>query len=294
MRALLFLTVVTIANTVDTPPTAVVTGGQIRGGLLEQGGAVFKGIPFAAPPTGDRRWREPGPVESWSGAREATAFSPPCAQNSGGRPMDNAKEDCLYLNVWTPEWPAKSRKPVMVWLHGGGNYGGTASTSNFNGEPLARHGVVLVTVNYRLTIFGFFAHPELTRESSHHASGNYGLMDQIAALKWVRENIGRFGGDPANVTIFGQSAGAVDANVLMASPLTRDLFEKAIGESGSVVIRAGLTRTRADLENAGVRVAGRLGAPAKGQIKFMRGLSATEVFKAAPGYNARNADRPEP
>ena len=233
MRAV-FLLAVAVVAAADTPPAASVTGGQIRGASLDQGGAMFKGIPFAQPPVGDRRWREPGPVQPWTAARDATAFSPPCAQNSGGKPMENSNEDCLYLNVWTPEWPAKSRKPVMVWFHGGGNYGGTASSNNFNGEPLARRGVVLVTVNYRLTIFGFFAHPELTRESAHHASGNYGLMDQIAALKWVRDNIAKFGGDPGNVTIFGQSAGAVDVNVLMASPLTKGLFHRAIAESGTV------------------------------------------------------------
>ncbi len=145
-----------------------------------------------------------------------------------------SSEDCLFLNVWTPEWPMQSRVPVMVWFHGGGNYGGTASSAGSDGASLASHGVVLVTVNYRLTVFGFFAHPELTRESSHHASGNYGLMDQIAALRWVRDNIAKFGGDPANVTIFGQSAGAVDVNVLMTSPLSKGLFHRVIAESGTV------------------------------------------------------------
>ena len=215
-------------------PSVNVTGGQIKGAALEKGGAVFKGIPFAQPPVGDLRWREPQPVKAWTGARDATAFGAPCAQNSGGRPMQNSSEDCLFLNVWTPEWPARSRKPVMFWIHGGGNYGGTASTPNFDGESLARHGVVLVTANYRLTVFGFFAHPALTQESPHHASGNYGLMDQIAALKWVRDNIGRFGGDPGNVTIFGQSAGAVDVNVLTTSPLAKGLFQRGIAESGTV------------------------------------------------------------
>src|SRR5581483_8641461 len=132
------------------------------------------------------------------------------------------------------DWPAQSPRPVMFWIHGGGNYGGTASSPNFDGEALARHGVVVVTANYRLTVFGFFAHPELTGESSHHASGNYGLMDQIAALQWVRDNIAKLGGDPGNITVFGQSAGAVDANVLMASPLSRGLFQRVIAESGTV------------------------------------------------------------
>ena len=170
-------------------PVIAVTGGQIRGGLLEKGGAVFKGIPFAQAPVGDLRWREPAAVKAWTGVREATSFGAPCAQNAGGRMQEASREDCLFLNVWTPEWPASARKPVMVWFHGGGNYAGTASGNNFDGESLARHGVVLVTANYRLSVFGFLAHAELTKESPHHASGNYGLMDQIAALKCVRNNI---------------------------------------------------------------------------------------------------------
>ena len=217
MRAVL-LAVLAIPVLAADPPAISVTGGQIRGGLIEKGGAVFKGIPFAQAPIGDLRWREPQPVKPSTAVRDATAFGAPCAQNSGGKMQESSSEDCLFLNVWNSEWPARARKPVMVWFHGGGNYAGTASGNNFDGEALARRGVVLVTVNYRLTVFGFFAHPELTKESTHHASGNYGLMDQIAALKWVRDNIAKFGGDPANVTIFGQSAGAVDVNVLMASP----------------------------------------------------------------------------
>src|SRR5215472_13400906 len=215
-------------------PTVTVTGGPIRGANLKESGAVFKGIPFAQPPVDDLRWQAPALVKPWAGVRDAVAFGPPCAQNAGGRMLETSREDCLYLNVWTPEWPSQSAKPVMIWIHGGGNYGGTASGANFDGESLARHGVVVVTTNYRLTIFGFFAHPELTRESPHHASGNYGLMDQIAALQWVHDNIGKFGGDPGNVTVFGQSAGAVDANVLMTSPLAKGLFEKVIAESGTV------------------------------------------------------------
>jgi para-nitrobenzyl esterase len=220
----------------DNPPAATVTGGRIQGSVLERGGAVFKGIPFAQPPVEALRWREPQPLKPWTGVRPATSFGAPCTQNSGnGRGMlETSREDCLFLNVWTPEWPPRARKPVMFWIHGGGNYAGTAGSPNFDGESLARHGVVLVSANYRLTAFGFFAHPELTRESAHHASGNYGLMDQIAALQWVRANIARFGGDPANVTIFGQSAGAVDATVLMTSPLAKGLFHKVIAESGTV------------------------------------------------------------
>ncbi len=233
MRAMLFLLAIP-ALAADSSPVVAVTTGQLRGALLDRGGAVFKGIPYAQPPTADLRWREPQPLKPWPDVRDATAFGSPCAQNSGARPMANSTEDCLYLNVWNAEWPPKTKQPVMLWIHGGGNYGGTASNASSDGESLARHGVVLVSINYRLTIFGFFSHPELTKESAHHASGNYGLMDQIAALKWVRDNIASFGGDPANVTIFGQSAGAVDANVLMTSPLAKGLFHRAIAESGTV------------------------------------------------------------
>jgi para-nitrobenzyl esterase len=222
------------ALSLDNPPAVAVTGGRIQGAALERGGAVFKGIPFAQPPVETLRWREPQPVKPWPGVRVATSFGAPCAQNSGGRVLETSREDCLYINVWTPEWPSRARKPVMFWMHGGGNYAGTTGSPNFDGESLARHGIVLVSAAYRLTAFGFFAHPELTRESPHHASGNYGLMDQIAALQWVRANIARFGGDPGNVTIFGQSAGAVDATVLMTSPLAAGLFHKVIAESGTV------------------------------------------------------------
>jgi len=234
MRMMICVILFWISARAADSPTVTVTGGQARGTFLEKGGAVFKGIPFAQPPVGDLRWRDPAPLKPWSGLREATAFGPPCAQNSNGRMLEASKEDCLYLNVWAPEWPAQSRKPVMVWFHGGGNYGGTASTNNFDGESLARRGIVLVTTNYRLTVFGFFSHPELTKESPHHASGNYGLLDQIAALHWVHDNIARFGGDPGNVTIFGQSAGAVDVNVLMTTPLSKGLFHRVIAESGTV------------------------------------------------------------
>ncbi len=215
-------------------PTVQVTTGSLRGNSLSEGGAVFRGIPFAQAPVGELRWKPPVPVNAWGGVRDAMDFGPPCAQNAGGHILENSGEDCLFLNVWTSEWPPRTSKPVMFWIHGGGNYAGTASTASFDGSSLARRGVVVVTSNYRLTIFGFFAHSDLTGESPHHASGNYGLMDQIAALKWLRENIRQFGGDPTNVTVFGQSAGAVDANALMTSPLARGLFRRVIAESGTV------------------------------------------------------------
>jgi len=219
---------------VDQPPTVSVAGGQLRGELLASGGAAFEGIPYAQPPVGPLRWREPAPATPWTGVRDATSFGAPCAQNAGGRPLDRGSEDCLYLNVWTPEWPVRSPKPVLVWLHGGGNFGGTASDASSSGAGLAARGVVVVTLNYRLGLFGFLAHPALTRESPHHAAGNYGLMDQVAALRWVHDEIAHFGGDPARVTLGGQSAGAVDVNVLMTSPLAKGLFHRAIAESGTV------------------------------------------------------------
>jgi para-nitrobenzyl esterase len=268
MKTLLFvLALAASAIFAAVPPTVTITTGQLRGSMLG-GSAVFKGIPFAAPPVGDLRWREPRPVKPWSGLRDATAFSSRCMQNG-----QDISEDCLYLNVWTPEWPPKSRRPVMVWIHGGGNFAGSGSEPVFDGEAFARRGVVLVTANYRLGVFGFFAHPELTAESSHHASGNYGLMDQIAALKWVRDNITRFGGDPRNVTVFGESAGALDVNVLMTSPLGKGLYARLIGESGPVVAPP----TLADGEKKGSGVAATFNARS---INELRTVSAQDLQKA--------------
>ena len=211
--------------------------------------AVFKNIPFAQPPVGDLRWREPLPAKAWTGVRDATAFGPMCNQNDNKQLPHS--EDCLQLNVWTPKWPMTSSVPVMVWVHGGGNTAGSGVEALFNGEVLARHGVVVVNVNYRLGIFGFFAHPGLTKESPHHAAGNYGLADQIMALRWVQENIAKFGGNPANVTIFGESAGAGDVNALIASPLTKGLFVRVIAQSGP--IGAGTVPGRVGKERRGLR-----------------------------------------
>lgn len=250
------------------PPAVMVTGGRIQGGTLAGGGAVFKGIPFAAPPVGDLRWREPMPVKPWTGNRDATHFGARCMQSG-----PDVSEDCLYLNVWTPEWPPKARKPVMLWIHGGGNFAGASSEAIFDGEALAQYGVVLVSANYRMGIFGFYEHPELTAESKHHASGNYGLMDQVAALQWVRDNIARFGGDPRNVTIFGESAGALDINVLMTSPLAKGLYARLIGESGPVVAPPSL----AEGEQKGRSLATSLKADS---VKAMRALPAADLQKA--------------
>jgi para-nitrobenzyl esterase len=215
------------AAQVTAPVT--VTGGRIVG---TRAGDVdsFLGVPFAAPPVGNLRWRAPQPVVPWQGVKEAHAFAPACAQTAPWVPNPKS-EDCLYLNVWTP---AQARKlPVIVWIHGGGFYGGTAAMPMFDGAALARRGVVVVTVNYRLGIFGFFAHPDLTAESPHKASGNQAIEDQIAALRWVKDNAAAFGGDPARVTIMGESAGGESVAILVASPLARGLFQRAISESGN-------------------------------------------------------------
>jgi para-nitrobenzyl esterase len=272
-------------------PVAGTSAGKVEGRLLPGGaGAVFKGLPFAQPPVGALRWREPQPVASWNGVRDAGASRPPCAQSSSGWNAKEAaasQEDCLYLDVWTPQWPAKSLRPVMLWLHGGGNTGGAgASDPLYEGTRLISHGVVLVIVDYRLGIFGFLAHPELTRESPHHSSGNYGFLDQIAALRWVQANIAKFGGDPKNVTVFGQSAGASDLSALMTSPLAKGLFHRAIAESGA----ADGVMPLADAERAGRRVADGLKAPAEGALAYLRSLSAADLLKAGRNPSSANLD----
>lgn len=219
-----------------------VSGGLVSGVAQTDGVRAYKGIPYAQPPVGDLRWRPPQPVAAWSGTRAADKFSAICMQPDplGGRsfftelffnPMKPISEDCLYLNVWTTASPG-DRRPVMVWIPGGGFRGGSAVGAIYDGAALAKKGVVLVSFNYRLWKFGFLALPELRQESEHHVSGNYGMLDQIAALRWVKDNIAAFGGNPDNVTIFGQSAGSTSANFLMSSPLAKGLFHRVIGESG--------------------------------------------------------------
>jgi para-nitrobenzyl esterase len=216
--------------------TIKVDGGLISGAAVD-GVRSFKGIPFAAPPVGELRWKAPQPVVSWDGVRKCEAFGPECPQapyTAGSlfySPPQKQSEDCLYLNVWTAA-KASDKRPVMVWIHGGALTRGSGATRTYDGTAFARKGVVLVTVNYRLGPLGYLAHPELTAESPQRASGNYGVLDQIAALKWVQKNIASFGGDPKNVTIFGESAGSWSVNVLVGSPLARGLFHRAIGQSG--------------------------------------------------------------
>ena len=247
---------------------------------------VFKGLPFAAPPIGDLRWRPPQPPQKWDGVRAATAFSANCMQRSAGgaafppyggdRTATTMSEDCLYLSVYPGAASARDRRPVMVWIHGGAYTSGAGAI--YQGEELARQGVIVVTVNYRLGVFGFLAHPELTKESSAHSSGNYAFLDQIAALKWVQKNISAFGGDPSRVTIFGESAGSWSVNNLVATPLARGLFQRAIGESGG---QFSITRTLAEAEAAGKTFADAAGAPS---LAALRAMPADAVNKGATGF----------
>jgi para-nitrobenzyl esterase len=286
---LLALVTALCATAADPGPIAAVSGGQIQGALLDGGGAVFKGIPYAEPPVGDLRWREPRPVKPWNGVREATGIGPLCAQKPSfivPNAAEAAKEDCLYLNVWTAHWPSQSRLPVMVWIPGGGNFAGGSSDVLSDGERLARHDVIVVTLNYRLGTLGFFSHPALTRESAHHASGNQGILDQIAALEWVRDNIAAFGGDPQNVTIFGESAGSLDVSVLMTSPLSKGLFQRAIGESGAVIL-VGEPQSLAEAEQRGVALAEAFKIPPGAGLDALRAVPAAAISAAEPNYFAK-------
>ena len=241
---------------------------RVESGLLEgvpdsvPGVRVFKGVPYAAPPIGDLRWRPPQPAPKWDVVRKADKFSDSCIQNltrsrnpwtAEFMAQNQASEDCLCLNVWTGAKAASERRPVMVWIHGGAFTEGSGEVAVYDGAELAKKGLVIVTINYRLGALGFLTHPELTRESTRNASGNYGLLDVVAALEWVRKNIASFGGDPQRVTIAGQSAGASAVHALMASPLAKGLFHRAIAESGSGVGRR--TRNLAEAENDGAKFA---------------------------------------
>ena len=211
------------------PAPVKVEGGLVQG-TSEDGLTVYRGIPFAAPPVGDLRWRAPQPAAKWESVRQATTFAPGPIQN--GRPPSGVSEDCLYLNVWTPAKSDSDRIPVLVWIYGGGFGAGATSERNYSGENLAKKGVVLVSIAYRVGQLGFFVHPELSAENPNHSSGNYGLLDMIAGLQWIQKNIAAFGGDPQKVTIFGESAGGIAVSMLCASPLAKGLFHGAISQSG--------------------------------------------------------------
>ena len=259
--------------------------GKVQGSLASSPQIrTFKGIPYAAPPVGDLRWKEPQPAAKWQGVRKTTDFGFRCVQTSSFPDMTyhdpGESEDCLTLNVWTPVNAKPGKLPVMVWIYGGGYTAGTTSEARQDGEFLAQRGVIVVTMNYRLGILGFYAHPGLTAESSHHASGNYGLLDQNAALQWVHSNISAFGGDPGNVTLFGESAGSFSVSSQMASPLSKGLIHKAIGESGGAFSSASLGFDSRELTEA--RDA-KFGEAAFGttDIAKLRQISAADLIKAA-------------
>ena len=247
---------------------------------------VFKGIPFAAPPVGPLRWKAPQPPAKWDSVKQAIAFGPRCTQGggggrAGGPPAPPTSEDCLYINVWTAASSSSAKLPVMVWSYGGAFTGGAGSLPGYDGQAMAKKGVVFVTYNYRLGPFGFFAHPELTKESGHSASGNYGVMDLHAALKWVHNNIAAFGGDPGRVTLVGESAGAALESVLVGSREARGLYHGVIAESASWSgVRMEKMQTLADAEAAGKENAQKIGA---NSLADLRAKSADEIMKMAPG-----------
>ena len=274
------------ATLTAAPESIAVDGGQIAG-TSSDGVRAYKGIPFAAPPMGDLRWKPPAAVIAWTGVKKVDTFGPPCIQQPypATSPYATAlaptSEDCLYLNVWSAAG-AGDKRPVMVWIHGGAWTRGSGATPTYDGAALAKKGVVVVTTNYRLGPFGFLAHPELTAESAQHSSGNYAILDHIAALKWVQKNIAAFGGNPANVTIFGESAGSWSVNVVQATPLAAGLFHRAIGESGAQFARS---PRLADAEQNGVALAKAVGADS---LKALRAVPAETILGVQafrPGAN---------
>lgn len=261
-----------------------VDGGMLAGSASADSKIrIYKGIPFAAPPVGKLRWTAPVAAASWSGVRDATEFGARCMQSPIFSDMvfrdKGPSEDCLYLNVWTPANSTSARLPVMVWIYGGGYRAGAASEPRQDGEELAKKGVVVVNFNYRLGIFGFFAHADLAKESIHNATGNYGLLDQVAALQWVQKNIAAFGGDPANVTVFGESAGSFSVSNVIASPLGKGLFVRAIGESGALLGRRHESISLAATEEADAKFA-----------QSALGTTTLEALRAKPAEELRVAE----
>lgn len=261
------------ACSTQQPGVVTVTGGKIQG-IVTDSMSIFKGIPFAAPPVGDLRWKAPQPVEPWEGIRQTTEYA--AIPMQGGQSQYGVSEDCLYLNVWSPAKSANEKLPVLVWIYGGGFSFGSTSEPTYDGADLASKGVVFVSIAYRVGQIGFFSHPELSAENPNHVSGNYGILDQIAGLKWIQDNISAFGGDPSKVTIFGESAGGISVSMLCASPLAKGLFSGAISQSGGSF---GPTRettypgenmkTLAQAENDCVNAANSLGASSLAELRAM-------------------------
>ena len=287
-----FLVAASAAIAEDERPQVTVDTGTLAG-TLEAGSRIFRGIPYAAAPIDELRWKEPQPVSAWNGVRDASRFGDRCQQTRfqayipiGNRGMS---ENCLYLNVWSA--PGAMRRPVIVWIHGGGFAYGFSNQAAYDGSAFVQKGLVYVSLNYRVGAFGFLAHPDLTQESPNKSSGNYAILDQIAALQWVKRNIAAFGGDPDNVTIFGESAGSISVNILTASPLARGLFNRAIGDSGAglgTTIDTLPVRPLAWAEQRGVRFAGVLRARTVEELRSVPAAEIADVGEHGPGvlFNA--------
>jgi para-nitrobenzyl esterase len=260
----------------------VKTANGLLEGTTEKDLRIFQGIPFAAPPVGELRWKAPQPVQNWNGVKHVHGFAAQCMQGRVFKDMvfraAGASEDCLYLNVWTPAKSASERLPVLVYFYGGGFMAGDGSEPRYDGAAMARRGMVTLTVNYRLGVFGFFAHPELTKESPQRASGNQGYLDQAAALRWVQTNIAAFGGDPKKVTIAGESAGSISVSALMASPLSKGLIAGAIGESGAMLEPTVPPVPLAEAERGGTAFAAAMETPS---LAALRALPAEKILEAA-------------
>jgi len=282
----LFAALILIQDAVCAEPVKI-EGGLIQG-TVEDGLSVYRGIPYAAPPIGDLRWRAPRPAPKWEGVRAAIEFGRACIQsNPAIANLPEPSEDCLYLNIWTPARSAEDRLPVMFWIHGGGFVAGATAEQLYHSEHLAKKGVVVVSIGYRLGALGFLAHPAFSAENDRHVSGNYGLLDMIEALKWVQRNISAFGGDPNRVTIFGESAGGIAVSMLCASPLAKGLFHGAISQSGGSFgpIRSGggpgeNVQSLADAEQAGKEWAEKAGASTADEL---RGLPPDKLLTPMPG-----------
>jgi para-nitrobenzyl esterase len=297
-----FALISTLTLSAAIPDPVRLDSGSVSGNPADDAGVrAFKGIPFAAPPLSDLRWRAPQPAAHWDGVRKAEQFASNCTTGAVGRGGGRGKgpgggdkgpapakaaapagpapnEDCLYVNVWTPAKAAGDRLPVMVWTYGGGFTGGSGAEARYDGEAMARKGIVVVTYNYRLGVFGFLAHPDLTRESGHNASGNYGMMDMAAVLRWVQKNIAAFGGDPRKVTIAGESAGAILVSAMVGSPEGKGLFQRAVAQSGAWMgLSIAKMRTLEQAEEAGKRAVG------THTIAELRAMPTQEVAQNAPG-----------
>lgn len=294
MKKIVLLTLTisfSLCTTAQKAPQVGTSEGVYEGLTLKSGINTFRGIAYAAAPIEKLRWREPQPPERFSGVKKATEFGPNAMQKNvfGDMMFRSPKmsEDCLYLNIWTPAKKADEKLPVLVYFYGGGFVAGDGSESRYDGETLAKKGIVVVTLNYRLGIFGFFAHPELTEESAHKASGNYGLLDQQAALVWVKENISKFGGNPDKITIAGESAGSISVSAQMVSPLSKDLIAGAIGQSGAMIKPTLDAIPLKQQEESGTKLAAKLGVSNIAELRKIPAEKLLDIASKPGAFNTR-------